>query len=121
MKYQVGIKIYNSFEIEANSEEKAEEKVRELDVYQTLNDCDFNITYVDKMNNLMPGESPRRQWFALDAGDLTAVGDCGDFETADEIATDLGMETNWLVSPDMAQQWANALASRGITAENNDE
>lgn len=52
MKYRVGIKIYNSFEIEANSEEEAEEKVRELDVYQTLDDCDFNITYVDKIRDI---------------------------------------------------------------------
>ena len=49
MKYQVGIKIYNSFEIEADSEEDAEEKVRELDVYKTLDDCDYNITYVDEI------------------------------------------------------------------------
>ena len=49
MKYQVGIKIYNSFEVEANSKEEAEEKVRELDVYQTLGDCDYNITYVDEV------------------------------------------------------------------------
>ena len=47
MKYQVGITIYNSFEVEADSEEDAEYKVRELDVYKTLDDCDYNITYVD--------------------------------------------------------------------------
>ena len=51
MKYQVGIKIFNSFEVEANSEEEAEEKVRELDVYKTLMDCDYNITYVDKITD----------------------------------------------------------------------
>ena len=49
MKYQVGVKIFNSFEVEADSEEEAEQKVRELDVYKTLMDCDFNITYVDKV------------------------------------------------------------------------
>ena len=48
-KYQVGVKIFNTFEVEANSEEDAEEKVRELDVYKTLMDCDFNITYVDEI------------------------------------------------------------------------
>ena len=42
-KYQVGVKIFNSFEVEADSEEEAEQKVRELDVYKTLMDCDFNI------------------------------------------------------------------------------
>ena len=52
MKYQVGVKIFNSFEVEANSEEEAEEKVRELDVYKTLMDCDFNITYVDKIRDI---------------------------------------------------------------------
>jgi DNA-dependent RNA polymerase auxiliary subunit epsilon len=51
MKYQVGITIYNSFEIEANSEEEAEEQVRELDVYKTLDDADYNITYVDKIKD----------------------------------------------------------------------
>tara|TARA_B100000073_G_scaffold333916_1_gene325879 strand:- start:332 stop:568 length:237 start_codon:yes stop_codon:yes gene_type:complete len=52
MKYQVGIKIYNSFEVEADSEEEAEQKVRELDVYETLDDCDFNITYVDQIRDI---------------------------------------------------------------------
>ena len=35
--------------IEAESEEEAEQKVRELDVYKTLMDCDFNICYVDEI------------------------------------------------------------------------
>ena len=48
-KYQVGVKIYNSFEVEASSEEEAEEKVRELDVYDTLMDCEFKITHVDEI------------------------------------------------------------------------
>ena len=52
MKYQVGVKIYNSFEVEADSEEEAEQKVRELDVYKTLMDCDFNITYVDQIRDI---------------------------------------------------------------------
>jgi hypothetical protein len=49
MKYQVGVKIFNSFEVEADSEEEAEEKVRELDVHKTLMDCDFNVCYVDEI------------------------------------------------------------------------
>jgi hypothetical protein len=49
MKYKVGVKIYNSFEVEADSEEEAEEKVRELDVYATLRECDLNICYVDEV------------------------------------------------------------------------
>jgi hypothetical protein len=48
MHYQVGIIIYNSFDIEADSEEEAEQKVRELDVYATLENSDFNIAYVDQ-------------------------------------------------------------------------
>lgn len=50
--YQVGITIYNSFEVEASSEEEAEQKVRELDVYETLDDCDYNIGYVDEIDVL---------------------------------------------------------------------
>ena len=53
MKYQVGIKIYNSFEVEANSEEEAEEIVRELSIESTLRDSDYNITYVDKIKPSM--------------------------------------------------------------------
>tara|TARA_R110002051_G_scaffold112472_1_gene185215 strand:+ start:46 stop:264 length:219 start_codon:yes stop_codon:yes gene_type:complete len=49
MKYMVGIKIYNSFEVEANSEEEAEEIVRELSIESTLRDSDYNITYVDEI------------------------------------------------------------------------
>jgi|TARA_B100000424_G_C22903686_1_gene480618 hypothetical protein len=46
--YAVGIKVYNVFYIGAESEEEAEQKVRELDPYETLKDCDFNIEYVDE-------------------------------------------------------------------------
>ena len=46
--YQVGIKIYNSFDVEAESEEEAEQKVRELSIDATLRDCDFNVSYVDE-------------------------------------------------------------------------
>jgi len=49
MRYQVGIKIYNSFDVEADSEEQAEEIVRDFDVYKTLEDADYNITYTDKI------------------------------------------------------------------------
>jgi hypothetical protein len=49
MKYQIGVKIYNSFEVDADSEEEAEEKVREMDLYDTFEDCDYNITYVDEI------------------------------------------------------------------------
>ena len=46
--YAVGIKVYNTFYVEAESEEEAEEKVRELSIESTLRDSDFNITYVDE-------------------------------------------------------------------------
>ena len=49
MKYMVGVKIYNCFEVDADSEEDAEMQVREMDVYKTLDDCDYNITYVDEV------------------------------------------------------------------------
>ena len=53
MKYQVGITIYNSFEVEADSEEEAEEIVRELSIESTLRDSDYNITYVDEIKSPM--------------------------------------------------------------------
>ncbi len=52
MRYQVGIKIYNSFIVEADSEEEAEEIVRELSIESTLRDSDYNITYVDKVRDI---------------------------------------------------------------------
>ena len=70
------------------------------------------------MSNLMKGESPQRQWFSLGFDNrLMAIGDCGDYETADEIATDLGYDTAWLVDPKTAQDWAHTLADRGILGE----
>lgn len=57
-KYQVGIKIYNSFEVEASSEEEAEEIVRELSVESTLRDSDYTITYVDEIKSSMRGNNP---------------------------------------------------------------
>ena len=52
MKYMVGVKIYNSFEVDADSEEDAEIQVREMDLYDTFADCDYNITYVDKIRDI---------------------------------------------------------------------
>ena len=49
MKYKVGVKIYNSFEVDADSEEDAEIQVREMDLYDTFEHCDYNIVYVDKI------------------------------------------------------------------------
>ena len=45
MRYQVGITIYNSFEVEADSQEEAENKVRDFSEGEILTDSDFNIQY----------------------------------------------------------------------------
>jgi len=44
MRYKVEVTIYNSYEIEAETQEEAEQLARELDCYETLRDCDFNVT-----------------------------------------------------------------------------
>ena len=48
-KYYVGLTIYNTFEVEADNEEQAQEKVRDLSIQETLDDADYNITYVEEM------------------------------------------------------------------------
>ena len=48
MNYKVGLTIYNCFDVEAANEEEAEEKVRALGVFETLEDAQYDITYVDK-------------------------------------------------------------------------
>ena len=48
-KYYVGLKIINVFEIEAENEFEAEEKVRDLSLEDTLDDADYEITYVDEL------------------------------------------------------------------------
>jgi len=48
-KYYVGLTIYNTFEVEADSEEQAEQIVRELSVYDTLDCADYNINYVEEL------------------------------------------------------------------------
>ena len=47
MKYKAYMTIYNSFEVEADNEEEATQKVRDLGVYETLDGADFNITEVE--------------------------------------------------------------------------
>ena len=49
MEYRVYMTIYNSFDVEAESEVEASQKVRELGVFETLADADFNITEVELM------------------------------------------------------------------------
>ena len=57
-KYYVGITIPNTFEqvqtqlvfcVDADSESEAEEKVRELSVQATLDEAEYNITYVEEL------------------------------------------------------------------------
>ena len=48
-KYHVSITIYNSFEVEADNKEQAEQIVRELSVYDTLDGADYNINYVEEL------------------------------------------------------------------------
>lgn len=50
-KYYVGLTIYNTFEVEANNEEQAQEKVLGLSIHETLDDADYNITYVEEKTN----------------------------------------------------------------------
>ena len=47
--YQVGMRITNAYKVEAYSEEEAEEKVRALDVWKTLDEADYDITCVDEI------------------------------------------------------------------------
>ena len=51
MKYQIGITIYNTFEVEADSKEEAQNKVRDYCNEAILTDCDFNISYSDEIIN----------------------------------------------------------------------
>ena len=48
-KYIVGIKIYSSKEVEAESKEEAEKKVRAMDLSQIIADDDLAIDYVDRV------------------------------------------------------------------------
>jgi hypothetical protein len=57
-------------------------------------------------------ETLERQYFALDiSGQLTRLGDCGDYEAADEVANDLGLDTVWIVDYYTAMQWLDCIES----------
>ena len=47
-KYYVGLTIHNAFFVEAESKFEAEEKVRDLSLEETLDEADYNITYVEE-------------------------------------------------------------------------
>jgi len=46
--YHVGVTMYNSFCIEADTEDEARQKVKDMEAVDILYDVDFNITYTDK-------------------------------------------------------------------------
>ena len=59
----------------------------------------------------MTYENKDRQWFALSSsGDLLSLGDCGDFDAAEEIANDLEIETIWIADAETARQWQDTIA-----------
>jgi len=67
----------------------------------------------------MTYESRDRQWFALSSsGNLWALGDCGDFDAAEEIANDLEIDAVWIADAETAMQWSqtiqNKLAEIGV-------
>ena len=58
----------------------------------------------------MKYESKDRQWFALSSsGNLWALGDCGDFDAAEEIANDLEIDSIWIADSQTARQWLDTI------------
>ena len=54
----------------------------------------------------MTYESKDRKWFALSClGNLHPLGDCGDFEAANEIANDVGLDAIWIADAETVMQW----------------
>ncbi len=49
--YHVGVTIFNTFCIEADTQEEAEFFVHNMDNNALLNQSDFNITFVDNWSN----------------------------------------------------------------------
>ena len=53
---------------------------------------------------------PENEWFALlSDSSLVWIGNCGDFEAADEIAEDLDLDVVWLFNDIEANQWLQCL------------
>ena len=46
--YRVGVTIHNRFDVEAENEDEAETKVRELDPWDTLEHCELRIEYIEE-------------------------------------------------------------------------
>jgi hypothetical protein len=67
-------------------------------------------------------EDNSRQWFALGFdGNMYAIGDCGDYETADEIAVDMGIDVMWLADYETAKQWLDTIARKFEIEESSEE
>ena len=61
-------------------------------------------------NEMTNYESKDRQWFALSClGNLHPLGDCGDFDAAEEIANDLGLDAIWIADAETVKQWADTI------------
>ena len=48
-KYYIGVSILNVYEVEAKNKEQAEEIVRNYSNEELLEDCDFNVNYIDEI------------------------------------------------------------------------
>jgi hypothetical protein len=65
------------------------------------------------MSTANSNEAKERQWFALGwDGNVYALGDCGDYEAADEVAKDTGIDAVWLACYETATQWRDAIAKQ---------
>jgi hypothetical protein len=53
----------------------------------------------------------RGEWFALSGvdGRIYSLGECSDFDQADDRAKDRGLDTVWIASPYVAEAWRQAL------------
>ena len=53
----------------------------------------------------------KRQWFSInyDDGTLYPLGECSDYEEADNAAFDLGISAHWLLDEETARRWLNTL------------
>lgn len=47
MQYKVGVIIYNTIDINAETEEDAERQVREMSMESICEDSEFNVAYVE--------------------------------------------------------------------------
>ena len=50
-KYYIGVSILNVYEVEAKNEEQAEDIVRNYSNEELLEDCDFNVNYIDEIKD----------------------------------------------------------------------